>query len=91
MPLAGAKCSVSIGIAIHDRADFALMYHQADVALYQRKEDGKGRLDRSRLHATADSLPTLSMSALGGEADVPGVRYLPKADICTPAFDLLGW
>ena len=46
MPLAGAKCSVSIGITVHYRsnADFAAMYHEADVALYQGREEGKGRI-----------------------------------------------
>ena len=46
MPLAGAKCSVSIGITVHDRsnANFAAMYHEADVALYQGREEGKGRI-----------------------------------------------
>lgn len=44
MPLAGAKCSVSIGITVQERskADFALMYQEADMALYQGREDGRG-------------------------------------------------
>ena len=59
MPLAGAKCSVSIGIAIHDRAkaDFALMYRQADEALYQGKEDGKGRIGMFEPSAPATTSP----------------------------------
>jgi len=46
MPLAGARFSVSIGIAIHDgaHADFARMYRDADAALYQAREEGKSRI-----------------------------------------------
>ena len=45
MPLAGARFSVSIGIAVHDGAssDFARMYRDADAALYQVGE-GKSRI-----------------------------------------------
>jgi len=46
MRLAGAAFSVSIGIVVQDGAgaDFAQMYRDADVALYQAREDGKGRM-----------------------------------------------
>jgi diguanylate cyclase (GGDEF)-like protein len=46
MLLAGARFSVSIGIAVHDgaHADFDRMYRDADAALYQAREDGKGRI-----------------------------------------------
>jgi diguanylate cyclase (GGDEF)-like protein len=46
MPLAGARFSVSIGIAVHDgvHADFDRMYRDADAALYQAREDGKSRI-----------------------------------------------
>jgi diguanylate cyclase (GGDEF)-like protein len=46
MPLAGTSCSVSIGIVVHDgaHADFDRMYRDADVALYQGREDGKNRV-----------------------------------------------
>ena len=46
MPLAGARFSVSIGIAVHDgaHADFARMYRDADAALYKGREDGKRRI-----------------------------------------------
>jgi diguanylate cyclase (GGDEF)-like protein len=46
MPLAGARFSVSIGIAVHDgaHADFAQMYRDADAALYQAREGGKSRI-----------------------------------------------
>ena len=46
MPLAGARFSVSIGIAVHDgaHADFDRMYRDADAALYQGREDGKSRI-----------------------------------------------
>lgn len=46
MPLAGAKFTVSIGIALHDGtdADFATLYHNADKALYQARADGKSRI-----------------------------------------------
>lgn len=46
MPLAGARFSVSIGIAVHAgaHADFAQMYRDADAAMYQAREEGKGRI-----------------------------------------------
>ena len=46
IPLAGARFSVSIGIAVHDgaHADFDRMYRDADAALYQAREDGKSRI-----------------------------------------------
>ena len=46
MPLAGARFSVSIGIAVHDgvHADFDRLYHDADEALYQGREDGTSRI-----------------------------------------------
>ena len=46
MPLAGARFSVSIGIAVHDgaHADFSQMFRDADAALYQGREDGKSRI-----------------------------------------------
>ena len=45
-PSAGARFSVSIGIAVHDgvHADFDRMYRDADAALYQGREDGKSRI-----------------------------------------------
>ncbi len=46
MPLAGARFSVSFGIAVQDgaHADFDRMYRDADAALYQGMEDGKSRI-----------------------------------------------
>ena len=46
MPLAGARFSVSLGIAIHDgvHANFNRMYRDADAALYEGREDGKSRI-----------------------------------------------
>ena len=46
MPLAGARFSVSIGIAVHDgaHADFARMYRDADAALYKAREEGTSRI-----------------------------------------------
>ena len=46
MPLAGARFSVSIGIAVQDgvHTDFHRMYRDADAALYQAREDGKSRI-----------------------------------------------
>ena len=46
MQLAGARFSVSIGIAVHDSAltDFDRMYRDADAALYQAREHGKSRI-----------------------------------------------
>jgi diguanylate cyclase (GGDEF)-like protein len=43
LALAGAKSTVSIGIATHDRADtdFSRMYRDADGALYQARFEGK--------------------------------------------------
>ena len=50
MPLAGARFSVSIGIAVHEgaTADFAQMYRDADTALYHAKGDGKSRIGAVR-------------------------------------------
>jgi len=46
MPLAGAKFSVSIGIALHEGAstDVARMYRDADAAMYQARAEGKSRI-----------------------------------------------
>ena len=46
MPLAGARFSVSIGIAVHDgaHADFAQMYRDADAALHQARDEGRSRI-----------------------------------------------
>ena len=46
IPLAGARFSVSTGIAVHDgaHADFSQMYHDADAALYRAREHGKSRI-----------------------------------------------
>jgi diguanylate cyclase (GGDEF)-like protein len=46
MPLAGARFSVSIGIAVHEgaTADFSQIYRDADTALYQARADGKSRI-----------------------------------------------
>ena len=45
LPLAGARFSVSIGIAVHDaHADFDRMYRDVDAALYEGREDGKSRI-----------------------------------------------
>ena len=45
LPLAGARFSVSIGIAVHDgaHADFDRMYRMR-TALYEGREDGKSRI-----------------------------------------------
>jgi diguanylate cyclase (GGDEF)-like protein len=54
--LAGAKFSVSLGIAVHDGddVDFAQMYRDADAALHQGREDGKSRIGVSS-HSSTDS------------------------------------
>lgn len=46
MPLAGARASVSIGIAVHEGsdADFERMYRDADAALYQARAEQKTRI-----------------------------------------------
>jgi diguanylate cyclase (GGDEF)-like protein len=44
MPLAGARFSVSIGIAVSAHADFSEMFRDADAALYQGREAGKSRI-----------------------------------------------
>jgi diguanylate cyclase (GGDEF)-like protein len=47
MLVAGARFSVSIGIALHEGAsvDFAQMYQDADVALYQARAKGKSHIE----------------------------------------------
>ncbi len=59
MPLAGAKCSVSIGITVHGRSNgnFAAMYHEADMALYQGREHGKGRIGIFEPSSAASTSP----------------------------------
>jgi diguanylate cyclase (GGDEF)-like protein len=46
MPLAGARASASIGIAVHEGrdADFQRMYRDADAALYQARAEQKTRI-----------------------------------------------
>jgi diguanylate cyclase (GGDEF)-like protein len=44
MPLAGARFSVSIGIAVSTHADFSQMFRDADAALYQGRQDGKSSI-----------------------------------------------
>jgi diguanylate cyclase (GGDEF)-like protein len=46
MPLAGARVSASIGIAVHDGAgaDFDQMYRDADAALHQARSETKSRI-----------------------------------------------
>jgi diguanylate cyclase (GGDEF)-like protein len=46
LALAGARFTVSIGIAVNDgvQADFARMYRNADAALYQARAEGKSRI-----------------------------------------------
>jgi diguanylate cyclase (GGDEF)-like protein len=56
--LAGAKFTVSIGIAVHDgvHADFGRMYRNADAALYQARSEGKSRIGVFEPHSIEDSL-----------------------------------
>ena len=46
MPLAGARASASIGIAVHkgSDADFQRMYRDPDAALYQARAEQKTRI-----------------------------------------------
>ena len=47
MPMVDANISASIGIAMHDgaeNADFARMYHDADLALSRAKAEGRNRI-----------------------------------------------
>jgi diguanylate cyclase (GGDEF)-like protein len=46
IPVAGARFSVSIGIAVNDgvHIDFGPMYRDADAALYQAREHGKSHI-----------------------------------------------
>ena len=59
MPLAGARFSVSIGIAVHDgvHADFDRLYHDADEALYQGREDGNSRIGVFEPNMTQSGAP----------------------------------
>ncbi|MGD9501189.1 MAG: GGDEF domain-containing protein [Methyloceanibacter sp.] len=47
MPLAGARFTVSIGIAVSDgrEADFARMHREADSALHQARAEGRNRVE----------------------------------------------
>jgi len=64
MPLAGARFSVSIGIAVNDgvHADFDRMYRDADAALYQGREDGKSRIGVFKPPHNDESLTDRHMS-----------------------------
>ena len=64
MPLAGARFSVSIGIAVNDgvHADFDRMYRDADAALYQGREDGKSRIGVFKPPHDDESLTDRQMS-----------------------------
>ena len=73
MPLAGARFSVSIGIAVHDgvHADFDRMYRDADAALYQGREDGKSRIGVFKPSHDDESLTDGEHSQQSGRYGLP--------------------
>ena len=66
--LTGAKSTVSIGIATHDRADtdFSRMYHDADGALYQARFEGKS---------------CIGVTTRGNKGVSPGVPAATRSDV----------
>ena len=66
--LAGAKSTVSIGIATHDRADtdFSRMYRDADGALYQARFEGKS---------------CIGVTTRGDKGVRPGVPAATRSDV----------
>ena len=66
--LAGAKSTVSIGIATHDRADtdFSRMYRDADGALYQARFEGKS---------------CIGVTTRGNKGVRPGVPAATRSDV----------
>jgi diguanylate cyclase (GGDEF)-like protein len=62
--LAGVAFSVTIGIVVREgaHADFARMYHDADAALYQAREDGKGRIGVFKAPEDDDSMTDRGVS-----------------------------
>jgi len=73
MPLAGARFSVSIGIAVNDgvHADFDRMYRDADAALYQGREDGKSRIGVFKPPHNDESLTDRHISKQGQRYVLP--------------------
>jgi predicted signal transduction protein with EAL and GGDEF domain len=55
---------VTIGIVVREgaHADFARMYHDADAALYQAREDGKGRIGVFKAPEDDDSMTDRGVS-----------------------------
>jgi diguanylate cyclase (GGDEF)-like protein len=68
LALAGAKSTVSIGIATHDRADtdFSRMYRDADAALYQARFEGKS---------------CIGVTTRGGKGIRPGMPAATRSDV----------
>ena len=62
MPLAGARASASIGIAVHkgSDADFQRMYRDPDAALYQARAEQKTRIG---LHIPSNGKSAHSLGA----------------------------
>ena len=73
LPLAGARFSVSIGIAVHDgaHADFNRMYRDADAALYQGREDGKSRVGVFKPSHDDEGLTDREISQQSGRYGLP--------------------
>ena len=73
LPLAGARFSVSIGIAVHDgaHADFNRMYRDADAALYQGREDGKSRVGVLKPSHDDEGLTDRELSQQSGRYGLP--------------------
>ena len=73
MPLAGARFSVSIGIAVQDgvHTDFHQMYRDADAALYQAREDGKSRIGVFKPTHDHESLTDRELGQQSGRYGLP--------------------
>jgi diguanylate cyclase (GGDEF)-like protein len=73
MPLAGARFSVSIGIAVHDgvHTDFHQMYRDADAALYQARKDGKNRIGVFKPTHDDESLTDRELGQQSGRYGLP--------------------
>lgn len=67
MPLAGARASASIGVAVHDGtgADFDRMYRDADAALYHARTESKTRIGLHVPTTAPNAQPSASPAFVG--------------------------
>jgi diguanylate cyclase (GGDEF)-like protein len=78
------SCSVSIGVAVGQRASADQLLHDADLAMYQAKEAGKNRYVLFEERMQTDSVDRLELEADLGDALAEEQLFL----LYQPTFDL---